>query len=218
MSLVLHAQRGGDFWSARARPLRPLHDFYPSPPEATRALLSVETLAGSVWECACGDGAIAVELEAAGYAVTGTDLIYRGYGKGGVDFLEQTTPRAVNIITNPPYGHGLADRFVRHALTLTAKTGGTVAMLMNLASLCHPQRHHWYLQHPPAAIYGIDHIVCWPYGDPRFATSRTTQHRYCWMVWKQGHVGRPTFWWLSASDFGAPSAIPSHSHPQGALQ
>jgi hypothetical protein len=33
-------------------------DFYPTPPEGTRALLSVERFEGPIWEPACGDGAI----------------------------------------------------------------------------------------------------------------------------------------------------------------
>ena len=89
------------------RPRRAAHDFYPTPPEATRALLSVEVFHGTVWEPACGDGAIAKVLHAEGYDVVSTDLIDRGYGTGNIDFLQEKQPRARNIITNPPYGRGL---------------------------------------------------------------------------------------------------------------
>lgn len=34
-------------------PKRAAFEFYPTPPEATRALLSVEQFEGSVWEPAC---------------------------------------------------------------------------------------------------------------------------------------------------------------------
>lgn len=89
-------------------PKRAAYEFYPTPPEATRALLSVESFEGSIWEPACGDGAISKVLEAAGYQVVSTDLIDRGYGAGGQDFLKSTEPLGRNIITNPPYGtHGL---------------------------------------------------------------------------------------------------------------
>jgi hypothetical protein len=68
----------------------------------------VETFEGSIWEPACGDGAISKVLEAAGYTVISTDLVDRGYGHGGHDFLKSETPLGRNIITNPPYGtHGL---------------------------------------------------------------------------------------------------------------
>jgi len=61
--------------------------FYPTPPEGTRALLRVEKFEGTIWEPACGDGAISRELEAVGHTVLSTDLIDRGYGTAGVDFL-----------------------------------------------------------------------------------------------------------------------------------
>jgi hypothetical protein len=89
-------------------PKRAPFEFYPTPPEATRALLSVESFEGTVWEPACGDGAISKVLMAAGYQVVSTDLIDRGFGQGGCDFLKSTEPLARNIITNPPNGtHGL---------------------------------------------------------------------------------------------------------------
>jgi hypothetical protein len=132
----------------RVHPMRAAYEFYPTPPEATRALLSVESFDGTIWEPACGRGAISMVLEAAGHQVVSTDLIQRDYGIGGVDFLRQTEPRAKHIVTNPPYGRGLGDEFVRHALARTRETGGTVAMLLNLASLCHPKRHELWVSNP----------------------------------------------------------------------
>ena len=80
------------------------NEFYPTPPEATRALLSVETFDGSIWEPACGEGAIASVLADAGQKVVATDLVDYGYGIPRVDFLKETRPRAKHIVTNPPYG------------------------------------------------------------------------------------------------------------------
>ncbi len=86
------------------------HDFYPTPPEAVRALLSVERFDGLIWEPACGDGAIATELVRHNLTVHATDLIDRGYGQGGQDFLSPVTlartfalrPDLKHIVTNPP--------------------------------------------------------------------------------------------------------------------
>ena len=123
-------------------PHRAAYEFYPTPPEATRALLSVESFAGSIWEPACGEGHISKVLEAAGYSVVSTDLATRwNYGEGGRDFLTETVPLATHIVTNPPYGRGLADAFVGHALELAGRTGGTVAMLLAIQSLAGPWRH-----------------------------------------------------------------------------
>lgn len=180
------------------------HDFYPTPPEATRALLSVESFDGSIWDPACGDGAIARVLQREGHQVVCTDLIARGYGIGGIDFLEERKPRAKHIVTNPPYGKGLADDFLTHALRMTSMTGGTVAMLMNLSSLCHRTRHDLWTTRTPAAVYAVDELICWPNGDPNQAGYRTAQHRYAWMIWKPDHKGPAKLWWLAASRFRKP--------------
>jgi hypothetical protein len=133
--------------------------------------------------------------------VVSTDLIQRDYGAGGIDFLRESVSRAKHIVTNPPYGRGLGDAFVRQALRLSRATGGTVAMLLNLASLCHPKRHTLRVANPPSAIYAIDELVCWPEGDPALARSQSAQHRYCWVVWRADEVVRTSFAWLSAASF-----------------
>lgn len=188
----------------RVHPSRAPYEFYPTPPEATRALLSVEAFDGHIWEPACGLGHISKVLTGAGYQVVSTDLIERGFGQGGIDFLREIEPRARHIVTNPPYGRGLGDAFVLKALELTAGVGGAVAMLLNLASLCHPNRHAFWVSRPPAVIYGLDELVCWPEGKPELARTTTATHRYCWVVWKPGHHGWPVFKWLSCAQFASP--------------
>ncbi len=185
----------------RIAPGRAPLEFYPTPPSATCALLSVEHFDGPIWEPACGKGAISNVLSDAGYDVISTDIGNYGFGEPSVDFLSETKPRAKHIVTNPPYGRGLADRFIRHGLAMTAKTGGSMAMLLNLAGLCHPDRHGSYLRRPPRTIYALDRCVCWPGGDPSQATKYTTQHRYCWLVWDDKVSTDTTFKWLSTGSF-----------------
>ena len=178
-------------------PHRAAYEFYPTPPEATRALLTAESFDGSIWEPACGQGHISKVLAAAGHDVVSTDLVAYGYGEAHRDFLGETRPLAKHIVTNPPYGRGLADAFAKHALRLTAETGGNVAMLMNLSGLCNPLRHEFYVNQPPAVIYALDECTCWPYGDPTRATTGIGKQRYCWIGWKSGHQGPTHFHWLS---------------------
>ncbi len=178
-------------------------NFYPTPPEATRALLSVESFEGSVWEPACGKGHIAEVLKAAGCAVIATDLNDWGYGVPGKDFLKEHQPRARHIVTNPPYGRGLADAFVTKALALAAQSHGKVAMLLNLASLAHPARTGFWRSTPPARVWAIDSVVCWPDAE-REPPKHFREHRYCWAVWEPQHRGATTLGWLSAADFRAP--------------
>lgn len=189
-------RRDGRVHSSRAP-----YEFYPTPPEATRALLSVETFDRVVWEPACGSGHMSKVLEDAGMTVVSTDLVQRDYGIGNVDFLRETSSRGKHIVTNPPYGRGLADRFVEHALNLTATSGGKVAMLLNLASLAHPMRHPFWTRRPPAKIYVLDELVCWPAGDPSQATRATQSHRYCWVVWYPQQVAATELHWPSARTF-----------------
>src|SRR5262245_5027062 len=171
--------------------LRVPFDFYTTPPEATRALLSVEDFDGPIWEPACGNGAISKVLKAHGHSVVSTDLIDRGYGLPGNDFLSAATlshilthrPDIKHVVTNPPYGGGMADKFIGRALMLTRQTGGKVAMLLDLASLCHPDRHSKFVSSPPTAIYALDELVCVPNGDrSRIPFMRGAGRRYCWIV------------------------------------
>lgn len=73
--------------------IRPKEDYYATDPKAVELLLENETFNHSIWECACGEGHIAKVLESNGYSVISTDLIDRGYGEGGIDFLTQTENR-----------------------------------------------------------------------------------------------------------------------------
>jgi hypothetical protein len=135
----------------RIAPHRAAFEYYPTPPEATRALLSVESFDGPVWESACGEGHISKVLEETGHTVVSTDLATCwGYGDGGRDFLREPQALAKHIVTNPPYGKGFADQFTAHAVRLTRPTAGKVTMLIPIQSLAHPLRHAFWTSNPPA--------------------------------------------------------------------
>lgn len=186
----------------RLHPNRAAYEFYPTPPEATLALLSAESFPGSVWEPACGQGHISDVLISTGHSVLSTDLASCwGYGETGVDFLSERRPRAIHIITNPPYGRCLGDAFARHAIRLTAQTGGKVAMLLPVISLCHPIRHPFFTAHPPSVFYALDECHCWPYGDPSKATASLKKQRYCWMVRDHAHTGPTRLVWLTNAPY-----------------
>ena len=93
-------------------------DFYATPPECTGALIAAEgdRLPLRVWDPCCGAGDISTVLQRHGREVVPTDLIDRGYGQGGVDFLLQRTALARAIVTNPPFKR--AEAFLRHAAEL----------------------------------------------------------------------------------------------------
>jgi len=104
-------------------------DFYPTPPEATMALMDRETFDGNIWECACGNGAMSKVMIDKGYKVYSSDLIDRGYGEVGIDFLK-ADKKVDNIITNPPFN--LSTEFTIKALK---QANNQVAMLNKLSFL-----------------------------------------------------------------------------------
>ena len=84
------------------------NDFYPTPPEPTRALLRAEGEAirahgSTVWEPAVGDGAMAREIVRSGFAVTSSDIVDRGWPMAQRASFFDCPMLAPVIITNPPY-------------------------------------------------------------------------------------------------------------------
>ena len=104
-------------------------DFYPTPTNATLALLENEKFDGDVWEPACGDGAISKLLKLQGYNVYSSDLIDRGYGDSHFDFLNSWRVHD-NIVTNPPFNIGT--KFAIHSLHCARKK---VALFQKLTFL-----------------------------------------------------------------------------------
>lgn len=165
-------------------------DFYATPPEATRALLAVEAFDGDILEPACGDGAMARVLQQAGYAVTATDLVDRGYGRGGHDFLWPAYPfRAANVVTNPPFK--LAAPFVEKALTVCT---GKVAMLLRLTFLESQERALLLPKTPLARVWVFPRRLT--FRIPERAEQGSGMLAFAWFVWDHAHSGRPELGWL----------------------
>lgn len=172
-------------------PLREKDDFYPTPPEATEALLAVETFSGRVWEPACGDGAISRVLEAAGYDVVSSDLVDRGYGESRIDFLLEQVARGQNVVTNPPYK--LAVPFIRHSLRLAA---GKTAMLLRLAFLEGAARKKLFESTPLARVHVFSDRVQFKRGGTDAGKGNGGMIAFAWFVWDNAYSGKPQIGWL----------------------
>jgi len=85
-------------------------DYYPTPPEATKALLNFLKLpAGTaIWEPACGKGHMVKVMEEYGYKVTGSDI------QGGEDYLRIPLEECDWIITNPPFS--VSQEFIERSI------------------------------------------------------------------------------------------------------
>lgn len=138
---------------------READDFYPTPPEPTRAFLHAEIDRlrdfGTVWEPAAGDGAMVREMESVGLSVRASDLVDRGCGADIRSFYDFPVAPAAAILTNPPFaecgwGNGKA-RWLYHALdTLNVEY---MALLMNWGFPGAGGLAPFWAEFPPARVY-----------------------------------------------------------------
>lgn len=169
-------------------------DYFRTPEAATRALLDREVFPGSVYECACGDGAMARVIEAAGYRVMASDIVDRGYGEAGRDFLLETQlpTGCESVITNPPFR--LATRFAEHALQLGARK---VALLCRVAFLEGQERAAGIFADGRLSRVWVfsRRITLWrgdlaePEGGPKGGAIA-----FAWFVWERHHRGSQVGW------------------------
>lgn len=167
---------------------RPDHDFYVTPDNVIEALLNEEKFEGDIWEPACGDGAISRFLKRKGYNVYSTDLIYRGYGYGDIDFLK-TNYKFNNIITNPPYN--IAQDFIEHALKCTDKK---VAMLCKLQFLESEKRKQLFLNTPLKKVSIFSkRLSMYRNG---IKTKNSGMIAFAWFIWDHSYDKEPILTWL----------------------
>jgi len=177
---------------------REKHDFYATPEETTRAILDVLVLEGSILEPACGIGHISKVLKEyyPENEIISTDLIDRGFGEGGIDFLSHDYGRRFdNIITNPPFK--LAKEFVEKALTIA---NDKVIMLMKIQFLESKGRRE-FLENSP-----LKYVYCFSERQPTMRNGWKINPKtgkpwssalfLAWFVWEIGYEGEPIVRWL----------------------
>ena len=172
--------------------IRPENDFYSTDPREVEKLLEREIFEGTIWECACGNGAMSEALRKHyPYSVFSSDLYDRGYGVTGENFLT-STKKYDNIITNPPYKYAL--EFVQHALKLSNKK---VAMFLKLTFLEGKGRYHFFKENPPAKVYVFSYrAMCYRNGDKTIKNSQSSSIAYAWFVWEKGYKGKTEIEWI----------------------
>lgn len=180
---------------------READDFYPTPPEPTRALLSAEIGRlmefGQVWEPAAGDGAMVREFRTVGLDVFASDIIDRGCGaaiQSFYDFKRDALP-ALAIVTNPPFqecgwGNGKA-RWLYHALDELQVE--YMALLMNWSFPGAGGLGPFWAKHPPARVY----LMRWKID---FTGQGAPPMLNGWFVWDRKHQGETVLRMLDRSD------------------
>ncbi len=176
-------------------------DYFPTPEWATHALIANEQFEGSIWEPACGDGAMSRVLETTGSPVLSTDLFNRGYGEAGIDFLKSDYI-ADNIVTNPPYNS--AEAFVKAGLMQARRK---VALLLRLAFVEGANRQRTiFSKAPPTRIWVFsERITFYPAGAIQKGSGTTA---YAWFIWDKQDVGKTEIKWLPLGYKGRYSAKP----------
>lgn len=168
------------------------YGFYATDSRAIDELFKVIDKPTEVWECACGEGHLSKRMEQLGSEVISTDLIDRGYGVGGVDFLQADKLLAPVIITNPPYRY--AKEFVLHALELGAEM---VCMFLKLTFLEGVGRQELFQKYPPRTVAVFTRrIQVALNGDPEMF-KKSSAACYAWFIWEKGYTGKPEIVWIN---------------------
>lgn len=168
------------------------HDFYATSPKAIDELFKVIDKPTEVWECACGAGRLSKRMRELGVKVYSSDLIDRGYGTPGIDFLAMRNLVAPVIITNPPYRY--AKEFVLHALELGAEM---VCMFLKLTFLEGVGRQELFQKYPPRTVAVFTRrIQVARNGDPEMF-KKSSAACYAWFIWEKGYAGSPQITWIN---------------------
>ena len=171
------------------------HDFYATNSRAIDELYKVIGVPEKAWECACGAGHLSKRMEQLGSEVISTDLIDRGYGVGGVDFLQADKLVAPVIITNPPYRYAL--EFVEHAIELGAER---VCMFLKLTFLEGVKRQRLFQKYPPHTVAVFTkRIQVARNGDPEMF-KKSSAACYAWFIWDKGYTGAPKITWVNKGE------------------
>ena len=174
-------------------------DFYPTPPEPTRAFLHAEIDRlrdfNAIWEPAAGDGAMVREMESVELTVRASDLVDRGCGADIRSFYDFPVAPADAIVTNPPFqecgwGNGKA-RWLYHALdTLGVEY---MALLMNWSFPGAGGLAPFWAQFPPARVY----LMRWKID---FTGQGAPPMLNGWFVWDRQHRGETVLRMLDRKD------------------
>ena len=182
MSLLPGRARG-----LHQQPLAP-QSWYWESPEVTHQLLNEVTFRGPVHDPCCGSGRIPIAAREFGYEATGSDIVDRGFGTGGVDFFADMTPR-VTLIFNPPSGRRqdptLVNRFILHAIEVAEEVAAIVPVPMQCGLW---RRDNLNRLHPPRHVLALSDRPSMPPGGTDIKAKGGTMD-YCWIVWHRGYRG-----------------------------
>lgn len=188
------------------------HDFYRTPVEA--ALWPLLALEGSrisdlssVYEPACGDGGLVIEMRRRGLTVHASDIVDRGcpdsgkridFVKDGLSYFEMMggVAASAGVITNPPYGH-LMLPFAQ----ISVDHFEYVALLLPSTFLWSERRSRLLNKRPPSrAIVFSRRLPRMHREGHEGAKNESPAGDHAWYIWDTQHVGGTTWKFIDWKD------------------
>lgn len=182
-------------------------DYYATDPKALDLLSPVFPIHHKVYEPSCGEGHLSKWLINHGHDVLSTDLVDRGFGIGGIDFLKVGTTdlfgkakgtsllnewylkdnpnkEPFDILTNPPFK--VVTPYILHAIDLIPE-GGNVIMFLKTSFLEGKERKEQIFdKNPPRYVFQFSgRIVCAKNGDFASMKDVGSAVAFCFMIWNK---------------------------------
>lgn len=163
------------------------------------AIIDLEGFIGTIWEPACGNGAISEVFRKKGYSVYSTDIMDHGYGVPNVDFLQNNSLFGLhhaihdNIITNPPTDKAIdfvkmAKMYSKHKVALLLKT--TFLETVDRRILFKDK------EFPFKKMYQFVRRLNFYNEDEDVKNKNNGMVSYAWFIWERGYTGRPEIDWI----------------------
>ena len=192
---------GGQIAGGNSKFKREENDFYATDPNTLRDFLNEflkdNVFNGTILEPACGQGHLSkvLEEEFPELKVISSDLIDRGYGETGVDFLTADYNEKIDVvITNPPYS--IAQEFIEKGLEVSDRL---VIMLCKLQFLEGAKRQMFFKNTPLKYVY-VHSKRQNPQrgGEPLSPEGKKWSSTICfaWFVWDKTYSGEPIIRWI----------------------
>lgn len=190
---------GAQLAGGNSSSIREKDDFYATAPNTTRLFLDTfkEDLGSDILEPACGEGHLAEVLKEyfPNSNIDCIDLVDRGYGTGGVDFLTYNPEKKYDtVITNPPFKY--AKEFILKGLELSNRY---VIMLCKIQLLEGVNRKEMFFNTPLKYIYiHTTRQATWKNGEKTDSKGKKWATTMClaWFVWEKGHNEEPIVRWI----------------------
>lgn len=188
-------------------------EWYAEPHWCSRRLFDVCDFSGGILDPACGRGNILESARSAGLDAIGFDLVERGGGGHGFDFLDNSFPaecampvvgEVKHIVSNPPFEK--CREFALKALDIVG-VRCRVAMIFPTRRL--NAAGAWLRFTPLTSIYYLTPRPSMPPGEIFEAllkagkTPSGGKQDFCWLIWQRGYIGPPSVSWLHRDKRGA---------------